>query len=157
MAPEYVIHGQFSVKLDVFSFGVLLLEIISGQKNAYESDRGGDILSYIWKAWNDGIVFEVIDSTISAHCSRSEAVRCIQIGLLCVQEDATSRPIMSSVVLMLTNLSFTLPAPSAPFFVTSTMEPALQSASQENRLDPSPSRLPLRSINDASITELDLR
>lgn len=84
-------------------------------------------------------------------------MRCIQIGLLCVQEDATSRPIMSSVVVMLTSLSFTLPAPSAPFFISSTMEPALQLASQENRLDPSPSRLPLRSINDVSITELDPR
>ena len=47
MAPEYVMHGQFSIKSDVFSFGVLLLEIVSGQKNAYYSDRGGDILSYV--------------------------------------------------------------------------------------------------------------
>ena len=33
MAPEYARHGQFSVKLDVFSFGVLILEIVTGQKN----------------------------------------------------------------------------------------------------------------------------
>ncbi|XXG59549.1 hypothetical protein AAC387_Pa04g1616 [Persea americana] len=110
------------------------------------------------ESMDDGIVLEMIDSTISAHYSRSEAVRCIHIDLVCVQEDATSRPIMSSVVLMLTSPSFTLPAPSAlAFFISSTMEPALQLASQENRLDPSPSRLPLRSINDVSITELDPR
>ena len=35
MAPEYVMHGQFSVKSDVFSFGILVLEILSGKKNNY--------------------------------------------------------------------------------------------------------------------------
>ncbi|RWR90857.1 cysteine-rich receptor-like protein kinase 25 [Cinnamomum micranthum f. kanehirae] len=158
MAPEYVMHGQFSIKSDVFSFGVLLLEIVSGQKNAYDSDRGGDILSYVWKLWNDGAILEIIDSTISEHCSNSEAMRCIHIGLLCVQKDPTSRPTMSSVALMLTSLSLTLPAPSAPaFFVSSTMEPAFQSTSQEDHSDPSPSKKPLESINDVSITELDPR
>ncbi|RWR90873.1 cysteine-rich receptor-like protein kinase 25 [Cinnamomum micranthum f. kanehirae] len=105
MAPEYIMHGRFSIKSYVFSFGALLLEIVSGQKNAYESDRGGDSLSYIWKIWNDGAILEIIDSTISEYCSRSEAMRCIHIGLLWVQEDPTSRPTMFSVALMFTSLS----------------------------------------------------
>ncbi|RWR90862.1 Cysteine-rich receptor-like protein kinase 25 [Cinnamomum micranthum f. kanehirae] len=150
MAPEYGMHGQLSVKSDVFSFGVLLLEIISGQKNAYESDRGGDILiSYVWKAWNEGTILEIIDSSISEHCSRSEVVRCIHIGLLCVQENANSRPFMSSVVMMLTSFSLTLPAPSAPaFFNSSTVE---------NHSDPPSRKFPAGSINDVSITELEAR
>ncbi|XXG59588.1 hypothetical protein AAC387_Pa04g1645 [Persea americana] len=157
MAPEYVMHGQFSIKSDVFSFGVLLLEIVSGQKNAYDPNRGGDILSYVWKAWNDGAVLEVIDSTISENCSRSELVRCIHIGLLCVQEDPTSRPTMSSVALMLASFSLTLPAPSAPsFYISSTTEPAFQSTSQEHHSGPS-SKKPKESFNDVSITELDPR
>ena len=49
MSPEYAMHGQFSVKSDVFSFGVLVLEIISGRKNS--SFRNGenieDLLSYV--------------------------------------------------------------------------------------------------------------
>ncbi|RWR90863.1 cysteine-rich receptor-like protein kinase 10 [Cinnamomum micranthum f. kanehirae] len=162
MSPEYAMHGQFSVKSDVFSFGVLLLEIISGQKNSafYQSDHGRDLLSYVWRAWNDGTVLEIIDSTLREHCSASEAMRCIHIGLLCVQEDATARPIMSSVVLMLNSFSVTLSAPSAPaFFIGSVMEPSLQidHSSQANHSDPSPKKLSVVSQNDVSITELEPR
>ncbi|XXG58935.1 hypothetical protein AAC387_Pa04g1114 [Persea americana] len=136
IAPEYLIHGQFSVKSDVYGFGVLLLEIISGQRNnRYKVDRGGDsLISYVWKAWSDGTILEIIDSSISEHCSRSEVrsevVRCIHIGLLCVQEDATSRPSMFSVVMMLTGFVLTMPAPSAPvYFNSNTVEPTFQDSS----------------------------
>jgi serine/threonine protein kinase len=49
MAPEYAMHGQFSVKSDVFSFGVLLLEIVSGQKNNCfkNGENVEDLLSYV--------------------------------------------------------------------------------------------------------------
>ena len=107
----------------------------------------------VWRAWNDGNILEIIDSTIREHCSTSEAMRCIHIGLLCVQEDATARPNMSSVVLMLNSFSITLPAPSTPaFFIGSVMEPSFQigHSSQASHLGPS-------SQNDVSITELEPR
>lgn len=49
MAPEYAMHGQFSVKSDVFSFGVLILEIVTGKKNSsfYQLDGAQDLLSYV--------------------------------------------------------------------------------------------------------------
>ena len=49
MPPEYAIHGQFSVKSDVYSLGVLILEILTGEKNTsfYQSDRGEDLLTYV--------------------------------------------------------------------------------------------------------------
>ena len=49
MAPEYAMHGQFSVKSDVFSFGVLVLEIVSGQRNTtFENGENvEDLLSYV--------------------------------------------------------------------------------------------------------------
>ena len=49
MSPEYAMHGQFSVKSDVFSFGVMVLEIISGKKNScsFDSGRVDDLLSYV--------------------------------------------------------------------------------------------------------------
>jgi hypothetical protein len=49
MAPEYAYYGHFSVKFDVFSFGVLVLEMISGQKNGSFRNRenGEDLLSYV--------------------------------------------------------------------------------------------------------------
>ena len=49
MAPEYAMHGQFSVKSDVFSFGVLVLEILSGQKNSgiHHGENVEDLLSFV--------------------------------------------------------------------------------------------------------------
>ncbi|XXG59566.1 hypothetical protein AAC387_Pa04g1628 [Persea americana] len=162
MSPEYAMNGQFSVKSDVFSFGVLLLEIISGQKNStfYQSEQGQDLLSYVWRARKDGNVLEIIDSSLREQCSASEAMRCIHIGLLCVQEDATTRPIMSSVVLMLNSFSVTLLAPTTPaFFIGSVMEPSFQidHSSLAGHSNPSPKRVSIVSQNDVSITELEPR
>ena len=66
MAPEYAMHGQFSVKSDVFSFGVLVLEIVSGQKN--NCFRNGetveDLLSYV-----STLIYGFMDATsCSAYC-----------------------------------------------------------------------------------------
>ena len=49
MAPEYAMHGQFSVKTDVFSFGVLVLEIVTGQRNncVRNGENVGDLLTYV--------------------------------------------------------------------------------------------------------------
>ncbi|KAF9614553.1 hypothetical protein IFM89_019300 [Coptis chinensis] len=118
MAPEYAMHGKFSVKSDVFSFGVLVLEIISGQKinSFYESELGEDLLSYGWRQWQEGNALELIDPTLTECYSRNEVMRCIHIGLLCVQEDVARRPTMASVVLMLNSYSVTIPIPTAPAF-----------------------------------------
>ncbi|KAJ4976433.1 hypothetical protein NE237_001539 [Protea cynaroides] len=107
MSPEYAMHGQFSVKSDVFSFGVLVLEIISGKKNSsfYQPDNADNLISYAWRHWNAGTAYELIDSILKENCSRSEIMRCIHIGLLCVQEDVADRPTMANIVLMLNNYS----------------------------------------------------
>ena len=49
MSPEYAMHGKFSIKSDIFSFGVIILEIISGKKNSYTYISGSmeDLLSYV--------------------------------------------------------------------------------------------------------------
>ncbi|XP_030451971.2 cysteine-rich receptor-like protein kinase 10 [Syzygium oleosum] len=115
MAPEYVIHGTFSVKSDVFSFGVLVLEIVSGQKNTFYH-MGDDIealIGYVWKNWREGSISNIIDPSISSGSS-TEIARCIHIGLLCVQEDVASRPTMTSVLLMLNSHSVSLQVPSRP-------------------------------------------
>ncbi|GJX47329.1 cysteine-rich receptor-like protein kinase 15 [Tanacetum coccineum] len=98
MAPEYAMHGQFSVKSDVFSFGVLVLEIVTGQKN--HSFQNGvmmeDLLSHAWKSWRDGTASSLIDPILYSSSTRN-MMRCIHIGLLCVQEDVNNRPTMASV------------------------------------------------------------
>ncbi|BAT89376.1 hypothetical protein VIGAN_06032100 [Vigna angularis var. angularis] len=118
MAPEYVMQGLFSVKSDVFSFGVLVLEIIYGRKNngLYMSEHGQTLLLYAWRTWGAGKCLETIDPMLEKSFLRSEVERCIHIGLLCVQEDAKDRPTMSQVVLMLASDTMILPKPKHPAF-----------------------------------------
>nr|POE57897.1 cysteine-rich receptor-like protein kinase 29 [Quercus suber] len=124
MAPEYAMHGQFSAKSDTFSFGVLVLEIISGKKNSCfrHGENIEDLLSYAWKNWREGKALNLVDSTLKAG-STTEIMRCIHIGLLCVQENVADRPSMASVVLMLNSYSLTMPIPLQPaFFMHSNIE-----------------------------------
>ncbi|KAM7264214.1 hypothetical protein ACFE04_001897 [Oxalis oulophora] len=116
MAPEYISQGQFSVKSDVFSFGVLLLEIIfSGQRNMRieNGELIENLVTNAWRSWEDGNALNLIESIITSG-SKSEMLRCVHIGLLCVQENAVDRPNMASVVLMLSNQSLPTSAPLKP-------------------------------------------
>ncbi|KAK3430265.1 hypothetical protein EUGRSUZ_E01789, partial [Eucalyptus grandis] len=118
MAPEYAMQGLFSVKSDVFSFGVLLLEMISGRKNNgfHLQEHGESLLTLAWKLWSDGRGLELTDPSIKEPCDGVQVVKCIHIGLLCVQEDPTDRPTMSLVVHMLGADTIPLTRPSLPAF-----------------------------------------
>ncbi|KAM4101940.1 hypothetical protein ACB094_05G184300 [Castanea mollissima] len=118
MAPEYAMEGVFSVKSDVFSFGVILLEIISGKKNSgfYLTEHAQTLLAYAWRLWCEDKVLEFVDNFLMESCSTLEIVRCLHIGLLCVQEDPQDRPTMSTVVALLGSESISLPKPKHPAF-----------------------------------------
>ncbi|KAG4124047.1 hypothetical protein ERO13_D10G016201v2 [Gossypium hirsutum] len=117
MAPEYAMEGLFSIK-SVF-FGVLLLEIVSGKKNNgfHHLEHGESLLTFAWKLWSKGEGMELIDQVLVPSCVASEVLKCIHIGLLCVEEDPADRPTMSSVIFMLaSNSTITLLCPSEPAF-----------------------------------------
>ncbi|CAA7018256.1 unnamed protein product [Microthlaspi erraticum] len=119
MPPEYVTHGQFSTKSDVYSFGVLILEIVCGKKNSsfYQmDDSGGNLVTHVWRLWNNDSPLELIDPVIGESYEKDEVIRCIHIGLLCVQETPADRPEMSTIFQMLTNSSIILPVPQPPGF-----------------------------------------
>ncbi|KAM3381237.1 hypothetical protein P3S68_006810 [Capsicum galapagoense] len=117
MAPEYAMEGLFSAKSDVFSFGVLILEIVSGRKNnGCVSEYGQSLLNFAWKLWREGHGIELMDPCLSRSCVGTEITKCIHLGLLCVQQDPADRPTMSSVVSMLESDPQTLPQPSQPAF-----------------------------------------
>ncbi|VAH37149.1 unnamed protein product [Triticum turgidum subsp. durum] len=97
MSPEYAMEGSSSVKSDTYSFGVLLLEIA-------------------WSLWKDGNARELVDSSIVENCPLHEVLRCIHIGLLCVQDNPSARPLMSSTVFMLENETAPLPTPKEPLY-----------------------------------------
>nr|XP_043609056.1 cysteine-rich receptor-like protein kinase 15 [Erigeron canadensis] len=117
MSPEYAMRGHFSVKSDVFSFGVLVLEVISGKRNIGIIQSGyRDLVCHAWNKWKNGEPIDILDSNVGNDISKHEVLRCINIALLCVQEDAELRPSMASVVLMLNSNSVALPLPQNPPF-----------------------------------------
>ncbi|KAF8046083.1 hypothetical protein N665_4039s0002 [Sinapis alba] len=155
MSPEYAMHGQYSMKSDVYSFGVLVLEIISGKKNSsfYQTDGAHDLVSYAWRLWSNGTPLDLVDPIIVDNCQRNEVVRCVHIGLLCVQEDHVERPPLSTIVLMLTSNTVTLPVPRQPglFFQSKPGTDPLDSDKFTT------TKSLLRSVDDASITDVYTR
>ncbi|XP_055822538.1 G-type lectin S-receptor-like serine/threonine-protein kinase At4g03230 [Solanum dulcamara] len=122
MSPEYALDGLFSIKSDVFSFGVVALEIISGRRNTgfYQSEEVLNLLGYAWKLWTEEGEIQLIDKSLLESCNKSEAIKCINVALLCVQEDPSHRPNMSDVILMLGGEGINLPTPNRPAFVIRT-------------------------------------
>ncbi|CBI17986.3 unnamed protein product, partial [Vitis vinifera] len=119
MSPEYALDGFFSEKSDVFSFGVMVLEIISGKRNTgfYQSDQTLSLLGQAWKLLKEDKVLELMDQTLCETCNTKEFLRCVNVGLLCVQEDPSDRPTMAVAVVMLSSDIATMPVPKQPAFV----------------------------------------
>ncbi|XP_026416298.1 uncharacterized protein LOC113311704 [Papaver somniferum] len=115
MSPEYVMGGTFSEKSDVFSFGVLILEIVSSKRNNsfYKPEQPSNLLLHTWELWNEGKWPEVVDEALGDLYSSSEVIKCIHIGLLCVQNRAIDRPTMAEVDIMLTSET-NRPSPKEP-------------------------------------------
>ncbi|KAI9100067.1 hypothetical protein K1719_024285 [Acacia pycnantha] len=107
-APEYAIHGQLSEKADTYSYGVIVLEIISGQKSSelkVDAHADGEfLLQQAWKLYEKGMHLGLVDSTLDPNEYDSEEVKkIIEIGLLCTQASPAIRPTMSEVVVLLQN------------------------------------------------------
>ncbi|CAH8275867.1 unnamed protein product [Arabidopsis lyrata] len=119
MSPEYAMEGLFSVKSDVYSFGVLLLEIVSGKRNtSLRSSEHGSLIGYAWYLYTHGRSEELVDPKIRVTCNKREALRCIHVAMLCVQDSAAERPNMAAVLLMLESDTATLAAPREPTFTS---------------------------------------
>ncbi|CAL5335854.1 unnamed protein product [Camellia sinensis] len=148
MSPQYALDGLFSIKSDVFSFGVLLLEILSGKKNTDFYLTGSvNLLGYVWDLWKSGMGQNLKDPILGDIPSTHMLLRYINIGLLCVQESAADRPTMSSVVSMLSNELVLLPSPKQPVFSTITNVP-------DQNLCKSPERC---SLNNVTVSILEPR
>ncbi|KAE8692322.1 Cysteine-rich receptor-like protein kinase 2 [Hibiscus syriacus] len=131
MAPEYLANGQLTDKADVYSFGVLLLEIITGKQNnrSKEVDHSDSIIATAWSHFQLGTAEEIYYPNLmlndTSQCSevKNQIYRVLHIGLLCTQEARSLRPSMSKVLQMLTKKDEDLPAPTPPPFMDEkTME-----------------------------------
>lgn len=164
-------QGQLSVKADVYSFGVLLLEIMSGRKISdvnipYEMEN---LLEWAWKLYKGDDVKNLVDPTVAETCPQEKAGRFIQVGLLCVQLDATLRPTMSSVIVMISSNSVRLANPQRPAFISKSKshgpkargkfnsESGAGSYETETSGTMTSSSSGIASVNDASITQVNPR
>ncbi|XP_062087407.1 G-type lectin S-receptor-like serine/threonine-protein kinase RKS1 isoform X2 [Humulus lupulus] len=120
MSPEYAMEGLYSIKSDVFSFGVLTLEIITGKKNSHFNEVSSlNLVGQVWDLWKEGKALEIVDESIldlAEPYPSDQVLRYIQIGLLCVQELAVDRPTMLEVVFMLGHET-PLQSPKRPAFI----------------------------------------
>ncbi|CAI0467946.1 unnamed protein product [Linum tenue] len=120
MSPEYAMGGLYSTKSDAFSFGVLTLEILSGRRSnqCHQESPSISLIAHVWELWKEGRAMDIVDSSTLGGSDSTDQVmtRCVQIGLLCVQESPVDRPTMSDVVFMLGNAT-TLPSPKKPAFI----------------------------------------
>ncbi|CAI9295173.1 unnamed protein product [Lactuca saligna] len=149
MSPEYALNGLFSIKSDVFSFGVLVLEIVSGKRNwgFIHPEHDNNLIGHAWSLYNEGRSMELVDERLAESCHPSEVIRSIKLGLLCVQQNAADRPNMSSLILMLGGEgSLSQPKPPAFFLGKEVFVAAFPSRTY-----------PDGSINNLTITEVDGR
>ncbi|CAI9761748.1 unnamed protein product [Fraxinus pennsylvanica] len=130
MAPEYLANGQLTEKVDVYSFGVLLLEIVTARQNnnSRAFENSDSLATLVWKHFQQRTVDELFDPNIILHnCHnfdvKNEILRVVHVGLLCTQEIPSLRPSMSRALQMLVKKEEHLPAPTNPPFMNEmTME-----------------------------------
>ncbi|MFS7966616.1 putative protein kinase RLK-Pelle-DLSV family [Helianthus anomalus] len=147
--PEYVKEGVYSRKYDVYSFGVLLLQILSGKKNynVYGPHQNLNLLEYAYVLWKEGTGVEFIDPTMDDEFSTLKSIRCMQVALLCVEEKWAHRPSMLEVAAMLRNEYQNLPMPRRPAFSTNKYDEEKKDKTNEN----------VYSVDIATITQLSPR
>ncbi|KAK8522643.1 hypothetical protein V6N12_056344 [Hibiscus sabdariffa] len=118
MAPEYIRNGRLSAKADVFSFGVVVLELISGQKNSsFNIDvdaQSLSLLEWAYKLYKKGKSLDFMDTAMALSAVPEQVAMCIQIGLLCTQGDPQLRPDMRRVVILLSKRPGSLEEPTGP-------------------------------------------
>ncbi|PNX71125.1 cysteine-rich receptor-like protein kinase 2-like protein, partial [Trifolium pratense] len=124
-APEYAIHGQLSEKADTYSYGIVVLEIISGQKSTElkADDDGEYLLQKTWKLHERGVHLELVDKVLDPNDYDGEEVKkVIEIALMCTQASAGMRPTMSEVVALLQTKSLVEHLqPTMPVFVETNL------------------------------------
>ncbi|CAN6183635.1 unnamed protein product [Urochloa humidicola] len=155
MAPEYVMRGQYSIKSDVFSFGIMVLEIVTGRRNCgfYHSEHSVDLLALIWEHWTNGRTLEIVDPFMGSF-SEDQVLTCVHVGLLCVQQSPIDRPTMSAVNAILGTDTPSLQIPSKPAFCIEDMSSDSETREDVSRATRKPAVV---SANEVSFTELEPR
>ncbi|XP_042384758.1 putative serine/threonine-protein kinase isoform X1 [Zingiber officinale] len=101
LAPEYALQGHLTKKADIYSFGVVLLEIITGRSNSRSfSECGKPLLEWVWSLFEENSLIEVVDPALEEY-PQEQVLRYTKVALFCTQAAAARRPSMLQVVDML--------------------------------------------------------
>lgn len=123
MAPEYVVRGQLTEKADVYSYGVLVLEIACGTRNNVFVPGAGHLLHRVWNLYRLNRLVEALDPCLNdekllqVQGSQAEVCKVLCVGLLCAQASPSLRPSMDEVIRMLTERDYPIPSPTNPPFL----------------------------------------
>lgn len=118
-APEYAVHGQLTEKADIYSYGIVVLEIVSGRKSVDTNlpEPMQILLQWVWNRYEDNQVLDIVDPTLEGQFPREQVLRVITVALLCTQGSWALRPAMSQVASMLTNNLEIVTQPTQPVFI----------------------------------------
>ncbi|GLT87780.1 hypothetical protein SLE2022_058420 [Rubroshorea leprosula] len=119
LAPEYAMRGHLTEKTDVFAFGVVALEVVSGRPNSDSSLEGEEmyLLEWAWHLYENNREVELVDSNI-LEVDEEEVKNVIGVALLCTQTYPMQRPSMSRVVAMLSGDTKVSRVTSKPGYLT---------------------------------------
>ncbi|KAH9779335.1 putative leucine-rich repeat receptor-like serine/threonine-protein kinase [Citrus sinensis] len=103
MAPEYATRGHLTEKADVYSFGIVALEIVSGRSNVFSRTKEDKIYLLDWALVlkEQGNLMELVDTDLGSNFDKEQLMVMINVALLCASASPTNRPSMSSVLSML--------------------------------------------------------
>ncbi|KAL3624075.1 hypothetical protein CASFOL_032891 [Castilleja foliolosa] len=103
VSPEYLSYGKYSFKSDVYIFGISVLQIVSGWRTIMHASHLGykNLPDHAFELWNKGRTYDLIDESLQGAFPEDEALRCIQVGVLCIQNEPNYRPTMRHVLKML--------------------------------------------------------
>lgn len=103
MAPEYALLGYLTYKADIYSFGVVALEIVAGKNNMKYRPNEDFVclLDWAFVLQQKGSLLTLVDPNLGSEFNKDEALRMIKVALLCTNPSPALRPTMSSVVSML--------------------------------------------------------
>ncbi|KAJ7979637.1 Receptor-like kinase [Quillaja saponaria] len=143
--PEYVKKGLYSANSDVYSFGVLLLQMISGKKTEqyYGVDEDLNLKDYLWKEVEG---MEFVDPSLDDTSSPCKLMRCFQVALLCVEQNANDRPSLLEASSMLRNDNTTVGIPKKPAFSRKKV--------RSDEGNNSSSQLEVYSVNDVKTSQI---
>lgn len=138
IAPECFHTGKATQHSDIYAFGALLIEVISGQRPGTKINGFQFMVDYVWSLYREGRILEVVDKRIADDYNIEEAKRLLMLGLACSHPIAGERPKTQAIVQM---ISGALPVPPVPPFKPAFVWPAMMSIddlSQATSIDTTP-------------------